>query len=269
MTAPALLLVLAAAALPTRPGTFFRAGGGLGFVYLVGLVNLVLYVPVVAAYVLWRHPVLPLSALAWIAGSGVLKTGYALYPQRSYRTGEFSLAYPLARGSGQLLATAGAVVLLRERLRPGGGGRGLAAVAGILMLTGVRIFRQDQAHLKAAVQTCLVAGAFIAAYTLWTGTASPGSIAPVLYDAGTTLTGVLLLTPFARRGPELARHWRLHRHLAIGVAALAFLHPCPDGLGLFICKLRGALPKRAIVFGAFIGLDPQGGRRAASAWAAA
>jgi drug/metabolite transporter (DMT)-like permease len=275
VTAPALLLVLAAAALHATWNLFSkRAGGGVGFVYLVGLVNVVLYLPVVAAYVLWRHPVLPLSALAWIAGSGVLKTGYALYLQRSYRTGDFSLVYPLARGSGQLLATAGAVVLLGERPGPVTVAGGLAVLAGILMLTGVRLVRQDQAHLKAAVQSCLVAGAFIAAYTLWDRHGVAGlSIAPVLYDAGTTLTGVLLLAPFAaRRGPELARHWRLHRQLAVGVAALSSLSYILVLTALAFTPVSYVAPARevSIVFGAFIGsriLREADGRR--RLWAAA
>lgn len=51
------------------------------------------------------------GAVLWILGSGVLKTSYALFLQRSYRYGDFSLVYPLARGTGPLLSTIAAMAL--------------------------------------------------------------------------------------------------------------------------------------------------------------
>ena len=55
---------------------------------------------------------------------------------------------------------------------------------------------QDTRHRRIAVGYGLITGAFIAAYTLWDrhGVASL-SIAPLLDDAGTTVTGVILLAP--------------------------------------------------------------------------
>ena len=38
-------------------------------------------------------------------GSGLLKTGYSLLLLRGYRHGDFSLVYPLARGTGPLLVS--------------------------------------------------------------------------------------------------------------------------------------------------------------------
>src|ERR1700722_3699359 len=116
MTTAALLLVLSAALLHATWNLLAkRAGGGLPFVYLVGVINLALYAPPVAAYWWWKRPELAGAALAWIVGSGVLKAGYSLFLQRSYRTGDFSLIYPLARGTGPLLSTAGAIILFSER----------------------------------------------------------------------------------------------------------------------------------------------------------
>ena len=78
MSLVALTLVLAAAVLHATWNLFAkRASGGLAFVWLVGLVNVALYVPFVAAYCWWRHPALSAAALLPIAGSGLLKTGYA------------------------------------------------------------------------------------------------------------------------------------------------------------------------------------------------
>src|SRR5580698_8055918 len=105
MSIVALTLVLAAAALHATWNLFAkRASGGLAFVCLVGLVNVILYAPFVGAYCWWLRPALPAAAILWIAGSGLLKTAYALFLQRGYKTGEFSLIYPLARGTGPLLS---------------------------------------------------------------------------------------------------------------------------------------------------------------------
>src|ERR1051326_4353048 len=55
------------------------------------------------------------GALALIAGSGVIHVGYFVLLLRGYRGGDLSLVYPLARGTGPLLATAGAVMRFHER----------------------------------------------------------------------------------------------------------------------------------------------------------
>ena len=80
--------------------------------WLVGAIICAGYVPVLLAYVWWKQPAFSLEQFVWILGSGVLKTGYSLFLQRGYRTGDFSLIYPLARGTGPLLSTLAAIILL-------------------------------------------------------------------------------------------------------------------------------------------------------------
>ncbi len=255
MTTLALLLVLIAAVLhATWNLCSKKAGGGLPFVILVGWVNLALYVPVVAGYWLWRRPVLALPALVWIFGSGLLKAGYALFLQRGYRTGDFSIIYPLARGTGPVLATVAAIVLLGERPGPAALAGGLLIVAAIGLLAGG--WRHAPGRPR-GVGTGILAGAFIAAYTLWDRRGvSTLAIAPLLYDAGTTLTGVVVLTPFAlRRRPELARHWREHRLYVFGVAALSSISYILILTALAFTPVSYLAPARevSIVIGALIG----------------
>src|SRR4051812_2247897 len=108
MTAFALGLILIAAVLhATWNFCTKQAGGGLPWVWLVGMVIVCFYVPVVITFCLWKHPHVSWHDAAWIAGSGVLKTGYSLFLQRGYRKGDFSLIYPLARGTGPLISTLG------------------------------------------------------------------------------------------------------------------------------------------------------------------
>jgi drug/metabolite transporter (DMT)-like permease len=259
MTAFALALVLVAAVLhATWNLCAKRAGGGLPFVQLVGLVSAALYVPAVAVYWIGWHPRLSTAAVAWIVGSGVLKTGYALFLQRSYRAGDFSLIYPLARGTGPLLSTFAAIVFLGERPSLLALGGGFVVVASIFFLAdGQKLLRQDQAHLRAAIGYGVMSGVFIAAYTIWDRRGVAGlSIAPLLYDAGTTLTSVVLVAPFAaRRWPEVTHHWREHRWYVFGVASLSSISYILVLTALAFTRVSYIAPARevSIVIGAFMG----------------
>lgn len=234
MTPTALALVLIAAVLHATWNYWAkRAGGGLPFVYLTSLMINLGYVPVIAGYWLWRHPSLPPVACLAILGSGVLKTGYSLFLQRGYRTGDFSLIYPLARGTGPLLSAVGAVLLFHERPSLLALGGALLIVISIFWLAGgyqwlrAAVFRRDggadSRSISRAATYGLITGVFIAGYTLWDkrGVAHL-LIAPVLFDAGTALTQLLLLAPFAwKRHEEVRREWREHRFNAFVMASLS------------------------------------------------
>lgn len=224
MTPAAIAIVLVAAVLHATWNYWAKkAGGGLPFVYLVGLMINAGYVPVIGLYWYFKHPTLPGVALLAIFVSGILKTGYSLFLQRGYRTGDFSLIYPLARGTGPLLSACGAIILFGERpsvLALIGAG---VIVASIFWLAGghqwLRAF-DDPLHPTHAARATrqaavygLMSGVFIAAYTLWDKRGVGHLlIAPLVYDAGTALTQLILLTPIAwRRRSEVAREWREHR----------------------------------------------------------
>lgn len=285
MTPAAITIVLIAAVLHATWNYWAkRAGGGLPFVYLVGLLINAGYLPVIATYWYFNDPILPSGALIAIFISGVLKTGYSLFLQRGYRSGEFSLIYPLARGTGPLLSACGAIVLFDERPSAVALLGALIIVLSIFWLAGGhQWFRaiNDPLHPKHATRAARLAafygitsGVFIAAYTLWDkrGVAQL-MIAPLIYDAGTALTQLILLTPFAwRRRGEVAREWRLHR-LNATIMAIA----SPVGYVLILTAMQFTpvsyvAPARevSILIGMFFGArflkEADAGRRA---WAAA
>ena len=225
MTTLALNLILIAALLHATWNLFAKqAGGGLPFVWLVCGFICLLYLPVVAWWIESHGSFLSAPALAWIFGSGVLKSGYSLVLQRSYRSGEFSLVYPVARGTGPLLATTAAILFLGERPSPIALGGAAMIVVGVFHIAGgSRLLAADRGHLHAGLRHGIACGTLIACYTLWDrhGVASL-AIAPVLYDAGTSLTQFALLTPFAlRRRKEVLVHWRDHRLQVLGMAILS------------------------------------------------
>ncbi len=276
MTTLALILVLAAAVLhATWNYCAKRAGGGLPFVYLTGLVICSLYVPVIAVYWTVKSPSLPWAAWLWIFGSGVLKTAYSLFLQRGYRTGDFSLIYPLARGTGPLLSTLAAIIVLGERPSWLALAGGLIIIAAIFLLTGgLRLLHQDHVHLRSAVNYGLMSGVLIASYTIWDRHGVAGlAIAPLLYDAGTAFTQLGLLTPFAaRRWPEVKACWRNQRRYAFGVALLSPIAYLLVLTAMTFTPVSYVAPARevSIVIGTFIGAkvlkETDGHRRL---WAAA
>lgn len=275
MTPLALALVLTAAVLHALWNLAAkRAGGGLPFVFVTGLVILALYLPVVAGYVLWKRPSLSLGAMGVVAVSAALKTAHSLCLQRGYRTGDFSLIYPLARGTGPLLSVLFAVLLLGERPTLPGIAGALLIVAGIFFLTGgTKLWHADRAHLRTGVRYGLLTGVFIAAYTLWDRQGvAVHAIPPVLFDAGTALAMNVFLAPFAlRRWQEVKQEWRTHRPEIFTMAILS-----PVGYVLILTAMTFTpvsyvAPAResSILIGAFLGAkyfkEAQGSRRTAAA----
>lgn len=275
MTPLALGIVLAAACThATWNLAAKRSGGGLPFVWMAGIISLTLYLPVVAAYWWWRHPVLPAGTALVILGSGLLKTGYSLLLQRGYRHGDFSLVYPLARGTGPLLSTAAAIALFGERPTPLALAGGALVVGGVFFLTGggARLAGSAPAG-RAGLGYGFLCGCCIAGYTVWDQRAvSHLGIPPVLYDCGTQVVMCSLLTPLAlRRRPEVARSWREHRGKAATIAVLGPLGYVLILTAMSFTPVSYIAPARevSILIGAFLGArvlgEAEGRRRLAAA----
>lgn len=215
MSPVAVLLVLAAA--------FAHAGwnlaakrvphGGALFVWLNASLSAALLVPVVLLTATpswdWAVP---------LVGSGLLHLAYFLLLQRGYATGDLSVVYPLARGTGPLLSVVLAITAFHEQVRVLGLLGAAAVVLGVLVIGSGG---GSGGSRKAGVAYGIATGAVIAGYTLWDANAvNAWAIAPVVLMAGSSLTESVLLAPYAlNRRTEvvaLARtHWR-----EIGVVAV-------------------------------------------------
>ena len=200
-----------------------RSGGGLPFVWLTGLTSFCFYIPAVLIYWFWQQPVLPGLPLLLFVGSGLFKTAYALLLQRGYRHGDFSLIYPLARGTGPLLSTLAAIIIFGERPGPLAMAGGVMIVGSVFYLTGgPKLWHTDRAHLRQGMLYGFTCGCCIAAYTVWDQRAvSHLHVPPVIYDFGTQIVLMSVLTPFAwPRRAEAAQTWRAHRGKIILVGLL-------------------------------------------------
>jgi drug/metabolite transporter (DMT)-like permease len=257
MTIFSLVLVLISAVLhATWNYLAKRTNGGAAFVWLYDTVSLVIYAPLLIAYCIWQRPTLSWLDLVFILGCGLLHLGYFILLQNGYRVGDLSLVYPLARGTGPLLASLIAIVAFGERPTPVAlGGIALIVVGVFLISGGPRIFKGQESRL--GVIFGLTIGCFIAAYTLWDKHAvSALLIPPLLYYYGSAIVRVGLMTPYARvHWDQVRQGWHEHRLEAIGVGVLSPLTYWLVLTAFVFTPVSYVAPAREIgvLFGALIG----------------
>jgi drug/metabolite transporter (DMT)-like permease len=257
MTLFALALVLVAAVLHATWNMYAkRAGGGLPFVWVSGVVSLILWTPLAAVY-WWRHPdAINRLGLLFIVASGVLHCGYSIFLQRAYRAGDFTLVYPLARGTGPLISSLCAIAFLGERPTPLALAGGALIIGSIFYLTGGPRLWQGHAQGK-AIGYGLGCGVFIASYTVVDQQGvTLALVPPLLLDWGGNVARTALFAPLAlRRRAELADVWRKHKDACLAVAVLGPLAYILVLWALTFTPLTYIAPVRevSILFGAFIG----------------
>ena len=223
LTLPILGLVLVAAVVHAAWNLLAKgAQGGAGFVWLYTVAASVLYLPVLVAALAMAPGPLGWEAFVFMAGSGALHTVYAVLLQRGYRTGDLSLVYPLARGTGPLIATVAAIALFGERP-----GAVALAGAGLIVLAVLALARPSpgmapDTHRRAAGLAVLT-GVAIAAYTLWDKHAVDAlALSPLVYNWGTNAANAVLLTFLVRnRRGSVRLAWRTSKARAAGVALLS------------------------------------------------
>ena len=112
-------------------------------------------------------PLPDLSLLPWLLASVVLHLGYNLFLVTSYRLGDLTQVYPIARGSAPLLVLIVSVFFLGE-ISSTGQAMGAAIIAiGIISLAFVQ--NQSANYDFRAVAAALITGCFIASYSLVDG----------------------------------------------------------------------------------------------------
>lgn len=235
MGLPAVALVVAAAIAHAGWNFFAKRAGSAGaaFVWLTAACSTTLYLPI--ALIAALHGGLPEWRIAsvGVVVSAALHLTYFLLLQRGYAVGDMSVVYPLARGSGPLLAMLLAVVLLRERPGALGVCGGLLVVAGVLVITfggGGDGFRFG------GVGFGLLSGTMIALYTVWDAYAVTAlALSPLMFDWANNLTRVALFAPYAvYRRDRIGETWARNRR---EVLIVGLLSPLAYLLVLFAMRL--------------------------------
>ncbi len=205
-------------------------------------------------------------AVPWLAISGVLHVGYLLFLVAAYRHGDFSLAYPLARGGGALVAALGGAAFLGDHLTWPAWMAIAVVASGLGSLVGWQVPGRT-------VRDALLTAVSIGAYTLVDAHGSRLSADSVAYGFASTVVsaaGVSAVFLARGRGPALVAAWPGHwrRWTVAGTCSatayalvLAAVRHAPVG---YVAMLR----ETSVVLGALIGWrvlrEPLGARRLVS-----
>lgn len=222
MSSLALALVLAAAFIHATWNLLNKhAGGHATFTWIVAVLSSLLYAPATITIIQVWDIDINFVTIGLIAGSAALHTAYFVLLNQAYRVGDLSLVYPLARGTGPLLAALAAILFLGERPSPLAGAGALLIIGGAIVLT-TNITRLRQGEADDALMYAAITGLFIAAYTLWDKQAvSHFGIAPLVLDTGANVGRACFLAPVALKYSDQAvAEWREHKYEAIGCAVL-------------------------------------------------
>jgi drug/metabolite transporter (DMT)-like permease len=197
--------------------------------------------------------------------SSVVHVGYLLALVQAYHHGDFSLSYPLARGSGALLAALAGVALLGDHLNPWAWLAIAVVVLGLVALVG------PAAH-RPTVSWALLTGLFIATYTIIDSAGAresegfPYGLGVTLADGiAISLVGVATGRTRAFRA-ALRLNWR--RYVLGGICATVAYSLVLVAVRLAPVGYVAVLRESSVVIGAYAGWamlgEALGGRRLAS-----
>jgi drug/metabolite transporter (DMT)-like permease len=234
-----------------------RVGGGMAVVWLFSTVAAVVYLPLAIVVLLIQQPTLGTREFLFLSGSVALHVAYYFLLQRGYSSGDLSLVYPLARGTGPVLSVFGAILLLGERPSAGAFAGAILVSIGVFILAGNLLTLRGNPN-GAAIAYGLLCGLAVAAYTLWDKQAVSILLIPpiILTWAGNAAQAVVLI-PAALKSKDAVRDaWRDHRRAVLSIGVL-------DSLGyiLFLIALSfssvsllAPLRQTSILIGAFMGV---------------
>ncbi|MEO7127721.1 MAG: DMT family transporter [Rhodoferax sp.] len=273
MPASALALVLLAGLIHASWNIAAKkAGGDARFVAFSGLVTMVCWAPLGLWFGVQAVPRWGRAEWSLIVASAVLHTIYYITLLRGYRKADLTVVYPLARGSGPLLASLAAVVLLGERISMLGVLGIAGVVVGVFLIAGgpgLRRVSHDPAgtrRLRKGMAYGLLTGAFIACYTMVDGYAVKFVlISPILLDYVSSLVRMVFLAPVVLGDRRAARAlWHTQWKYAIVVGILSPLSYILVLYAMQEAPLSRVAPAREVsmLFAALIGgrLLGEGGR---------
>jgi drug/metabolite transporter (DMT)-like permease len=172
----------------------------------------------------------PLPAIGWgyVVFSGALEALYYVLLGRAYQIGDFSLVYPLARGSAPLFATLLALVLFHDHLAWTGAAGILLIVGGIYALH-VPAFDRKGLLLpflmlrRGVSRLALLIGLVIASYSV-VDKVGVTYTSPLLYIYLLFVVAAALLAPYMLRARRIALGQELRTNaVRILITAVLFL----------------------------------------------
>lgn len=200
------------------------------------------------------HWALSLRAAGCLLATGALHLLYTECLLRGYRVGDLSLVYPLARGTGPLLAFLGAMLALGERPSRVAALGALLVSCGIFVLSRARSLTSHSG--RAGIPWGLLTGVIIASYTLTDAySVKVLLLSPILVDCAGNLFRAVALLPGVYFQPGAAREFRRYWREILGISMLT---PAAYLCVLFALKLApvsrvAPVREMSVIIGAFLG----------------
>lgn len=200
----------------------------------------------------------PRSMWVFAILSMALEAVYFILLSNAYTDNDFSLVYPIARGTAPAFLMAWSVLFLHEELTTGGIAGIIMIVCGMIVIGATSLIqaRGSRVHIK-GIATALTVALIISLYTLIDGTAvkngSPLSYALTMFMLVPFLTTTYNVRRFGWK--RFASAWngpRLPLIFAAVLGVVAYL------LALFAYTMApvsysGAIREMSVVIGAFLG----------------
>ena len=206
-----------------------RAGGDVRFAAFTSVVLMIFWAPL-GVWLGWQQvPQWGKVEWALVSASAILHVGYYLFLLRGYRLADLTVVYPVARGSGPLISSLLAVVVLGETVGVTWALGLIGMLLGVWFIAGgVDVLRKarhsHEAHrVRQGLRWGLITGVFIAAYTVVDGYAVKAALlSPILVDYFGNLVRLVLLSPVLLHDrAEVKALWRKQYKLAIFVGVLS------------------------------------------------
>lgn len=267
MSSTVTLLVLAAAIFHALWNAFIKTGRD-PLISVTGIsIGSGLAACLVLPFVGWPDP----GILPWLAASVALHAVYMVTLSQAYRYGDFSLAYPIARGAAPAMVVIVTILFLDETLAP----RQLISVLGVLFgiaLFALRRFGAVISDLR-SLSYALITAMLIASYTMVDGLGVRVADQVLNYAAWLSVLEALPITLYMyhRRGAQGFQVLRDHasRLMAGGVMAVAGYTIVLWAMTQAPIALVAAFRETSIIIAALIGMfwfkEPSGWRRIAAA----
>jgi drug/metabolite transporter (DMT)-like permease len=240
-----------------------KAGGDVRFAAFTTLVMLVAWAPLGLWFAVRQLPGWGWREWALMAASALLHTGYYLFLLRGYRKADLTVVYPLARGSGPLLSSVTAVIVLGEHISA----LGVAGIAGVvvgvfLIAGGPGLWRasQDAAQrhrVRKGMVYGVASGAFIAGYTVVDGYGVKVLLmSPILVDyIGAVLRLVVVAPALLRDLPAAGAAWHSQWRYAVFVGIVSPVSYVLVLYAMQVAPLSHVAPAREVsmLFAALLG----------------
>ena len=264
MPASALALVLLAGLIHASWNIAAKkAGGDARFAAFTGFILMVFWAPL-GLWLGWQQ-IPQWGAIEWafIGISGVLHLVYYLTLLRGYRKADLTVVYPLARGSGPLLSSMFAIVVLGEAVSALGVFGIAGVVAGVFLIAGgpalLRVAHDpaQRQRVYTGLRYGVLTGVFIAGYTVVDGYAVKFLLmSPILIDYFGNFVRLGFVVPSVLRDrPAAARLWRQQWKYALFVGIVSPVSYVMVLYAMQVAPLSHVAPAREVsmLFAALIG----------------